>query len=105
VFTAAGIFPVSLSVTNPYGTDSVTRDAFINATPPPPFIAGWSNRTQHMITGSTAADVTDYQVRFHVHRSGGADSGEDLYSGTRVKPDYSDLRYTTDTNTLIPYRI
>ena len=45
-----------------------------------------------------SGDLTDYQVRFTVWNTTGTDNGENVYLGTNVKPDYSDLRFTTIDN-------
>ncbi|HUU75418.1 MAG TPA: S8 family serine peptidase, partial [Methanoregulaceae archaeon] len=75
-----GLYTVSLTVENAYGSDSVTKVDYIEVTPPPPpppFLDGWTYRKLHIIAGSPDGDLTDYQVRFVVHRTGGTDSGED----------------------------
>ena len=47
-------------------------------------------------------DLTDHQVRFKVYNTTGTDAGENVYLGSNVKPDFSDIRFTTTDNTLIP---
>jgi len=45
----------------------------------PGWLYGWRYRKKHVINGSTAGAVTDYQVRIRVHYGEGSDSGEDVY--------------------------
>ena len=71
--------------------------------PPPPFLNGWSYRKLHTIAGSTSGALTDYQVRFKVYNTTGTDTGENVYLGSNVKPDFSDLRFTTNDNTVLTY--
>ena len=71
--------------------------------PPPPFLNSWSFRKTHAITGSSSGDLTNYPMKFIVHRTGGTDSGADVYLGTNVKADYSDLRFTDLSNNLLSY--
>jgi PKD repeat protein len=103
-YTAAGNFTVTLTVSNAYGTSTLQKTDYITVTEPPPFLSGWSYRKLHTIAGSST-DVTDYQVPFVVHRATGTDSGRDVYLGTNVRSDFSDIRFTTTDNTVLPYWI
>lgn len=67
------------------------------------WMAGWSYRKTHAIAGSIDGNLTDYQVDIAAHRSGGTDSGKDVYLGTKCKADFSDVRFTTPGGALIPY--
>ena len=67
------------------------------------FLSGWSYRKLHTISGSTSGVLTDYQVRFKVYNTTGTDTGENVYLGSNVKPDFSDLRFTTTDNTVLTY--
>ncbi len=100
-----GSYTVTLSVTNSFGTSTIQKVNYITVTPPPPFLSGWSYRKLHTISGSSSGDLTDYQVRFKVFNTTGTDSGENVYLGSNVKQDFSDLRFTTPTNALLPYWI
>ncbi len=107
-YSAPGTYTVRLNVTNAEGSDEEVKTGYITVTEAPPaseFLAGWSYRKLVTIGGSPDGDLTDYQVRFTVHRADGTDSGENVYLGTRVKADYSDLRFTTTGNVLLPYWI
>ena len=78
---------------------------YITVTSPPSFLSGWSYRKLHTISGSASGDLTNYQVRFKVYNTTGTDLGENVYLGSNVKPDFSDIRFTTTDNTPIPYWI
>jgi len=105
IYQNAGSYTVSLTVGNDHGSDSITKVDYITVLEPPVFLSGWSFRKLVTITGSPDGDLTDYQMRFVVHRTEGTDSGGNVYAGTNVKEDYSDLRFTTPGNTPIPYWI
>ena len=66
---------------------------------------GWSYRKLHTIAGSPDGELTNYQVRFVVHRTDGDDDGEDVYIGTNCNEDYSDLRFTSLDNIPMSYWI
>ncbi|MBP1928332.1 C1A family cysteine protease/subtilisin family serine protease [Methanolinea mesophila] len=105
-YTNPGSYSVSLTIRNASGYSNTTVVSnYVTASPPMPFLSGWSNRKIHTITGSPAGDQTDYQVRFKVYRTSGSDSGENVFLGSGVKPDFSDLRFTTSDNTPFPYWI
>ena len=53
--------------------------------------------------GHPPGDLTDYQVRFKVYNTTGTDIGENVYLGSHVKPDFSDIRFTTTDNTVLTY--
>jgi len=106
-YSTAGSYTVNLTVTNADGTDDEVKAGYITVTDAPPsgdFLSGWSYRKAMTIAGSTS-DLTDYQVRVVVHRTAGTDAGENVYLGTNVNADYSDLRFTTTGNALLPYWI
>jgi hypothetical protein len=53
---------------------------------------------------SYAMERINYPIELTVHRSAGADSGNDVYVGTDCKEDYSDLRFAlTDMSTTLSY--
>ena len=102
-YSSPGNYTVTLTVTNAYGTSTIQKIAYITVTPPPPFLDGWSYRKLHTISGSASGALTDYQVRFKVYNTTGTDTGENVYLGSHVKPDFSDLRFTTIDNTVLTY--
>jgi len=74
--------------------------------PPPPagWLEGWSYRKSHVIEGSTAGPVTDYQIRIVVHYGSGTDSGEHVYLNGKCRTDFGDIRFTADDgSTLLDY--
>ncbi|MCQ8893833.1 MAG: DUF2341 domain-containing protein, partial [Methanolinea sp.] len=101
-YTAAGTYTVTLTVSNSYGSNTTRKSNYITVTPPPPFLSGWSYRKLHTISGSSSP-LTDYQVRFKVWNTTGTDTGENVYLGTKVNPDFSDVRFTTTDNTVLSY--
>ena len=104
-YSSTGSYPVTLTVSNAYGTSTIQKTDYITVTPPPPFLEGWSYRKLHTLAGSPSGVLTDYQVRFKVFNTTGIDAGENVYLGSQVKPDFSDIRFTTGDNTLLPYWI
>jgi hypothetical protein len=90
-------------VTNAHGTSTIQKTDYITVTPPQPFLPGWANRKLHTLSGSTSGVLTDYQVRFKIYNTTGTDSGENVYLGSHVKSDFSDLRFTTTDNTVLTY--
>ena len=107
-YSAPGTYTVRLNVTNTEGSDEEVKTGYITVTDTPPaseFLTGWSYRKLVSIGGSPDGDLTDYQVRVVVHRTAGTDAGENVYLGTNVNADYSDLRFATTGNVLLPYWI
>ncbi|KUG10026.1 cell surface protein [hydrocarbon metagenome] len=107
-YPAPGTYTVCLTVTSGDGSDDEVKVGYITVTDAPPaseFLTGWSYRKLITIGGSPDGDLTDYQVRFVVHRTAGTDAGENVYLGTKTNADYSDLRFTTTGNVLLPYWI
>jgi len=101
-YTRAGTYPVTLTVSNAWGSSTLQKLDYITVTEPPPFLDGWSFRKLHTIQGSST-HLADYQVPFVLHRATGTDSGRDVYLGTDVRPDFRDIRFTTTDNSLLPY--
>jgi hypothetical protein len=67
-------------------------------------LTGWSYRKKITISGTTIGAQTNYQMKMTVYKSTGSDSGTAVYLGTRVKDDFSDLRFTkSDGTTLLGY--
>jgi hypothetical protein len=68
------------------------------------WLTGWRWRKSHVINGSTAGSVTDYQIRIVVKYGSGTDSGDTVYLNGRCKTDFSDIRFTdSDGTTLLSY--
>ena len=63
----------------------------------PAYSETWSHKKAHEIIGGTGSQ-TDYQMRVRVHRATGVDSGDDVYVGTKCRPDFGDIRFTTYNN-------
>ncbi|NIQ32951.1 MAG: DUF2341 domain-containing protein, partial [Nitrososphaeria archaeon] len=56
--------------------------------------------------GSTVGLVTNYPILLKVHYGSGADSGADVYLNANSRPDFGDLRFTTnDGQTELDYWI
>ncbi len=104
-YSRAGVYDVALTVANAGGRDCRVREDLITVEAPPVFLAGWSYRKAHDLEGSNGGDLTDYQVRFRLYRTGGTDSGGDCYLGSTVSQDFSDIRITTAENTPVPFWI
>jgi len=86
----------------------VNAKALYNAfpSPPPPvegWLEGWSYRKSHVIQGSSAGSVTDYQIRITVHYGSGTDSGEHVYLNGKCRTDFGDIRFTDSSGTLLSY--
>ncbi len=102
-YSGTGKKTVTLTVSNTYGTSTLQKTDYITVLPPPPFLDGWSYRKLHTISGSPSGVLTDYPIRFKVYNTTGTDTGENVYLGSHVNPDFSDLRFTTPDNTLLNY--
>jgi hypothetical protein len=64
-------------------------------TPATPWLnSSWNYRKAHVIQGSTFGLLTDYQLRFEVHRSSGTDAGSTVYCGNNCTMTFQDLRFT-----------
>lgn len=65
--------------------------------------AGWLFKQDHLITsGST---LTDYQVKFTIYKTTGTSSGSSIYLNTHCNDDFSDIRFSVDGVTSLPYWI
>ena len=62
-------------------------------------------RKQITIAGTTDGAQTNYQMILYIYNSTGTDSGNKVYLGTKVKNDFSDIRFTNSTNSLLDYWI
>lgn len=64
---------------------------------------GWRYCQDHVIT--IASEVSNYQVKFIVYYLSGVSSGEVIYCNYHCKSDFSDLRFSVDGSTSLPYYI
>lgn len=70
------------------------------------WLTGWNRRKSKIVNGTTAGLQTDYQIKLTVRRTSGTDTATDIYLGTNVNNDFSDLRFTSsDGTTLLNYWI
>jgi len=70
------------------------------------WLEGWQYRKSHVIEGSPAGAVADYQIRIVAHYGSGEDSGEDVYLNGHARADFGDVRFTSsDGTTLLDYWI
>ena len=60
------------------------------------WLSGWQYRKLHKIKGSTAGEVTDYQIRIVVHYGSGTDNDEHVYLNGKCRSDFGDIRFTAD---------
>ncbi len=89
-------------LTQPLHSDSASD----NLPDSPWFDEDWNYRKAHVIQGSSHGMLTDYQLRFEVHRGIGTDSGPIVYCGFNCSNNFEDLRFTSaDGATLFSYWI
>lgn len=55
------------------------------------WLTGWNRRRPKTIRGN---GQVDYQMKLNVHKSSGSDIGTNVYLGTNIKDDFSDIRFT-----------
>ncbi len=65
--------------------------------------ADWFYKQTHTITHGTG--LTDYQVKFTVYKTSGTSSGSSIYCNTHCNDDFSDIRFSVDNVTALPYWI
>ena len=69
------------------------------------WLQGWNYRKSHVINPSSGAG-TGYQIKITVHYGSGADSGSDVYLNGKCNTDFSDIRFTDSSGSvLLPYWI
>ncbi|MFA5760169.1 MAG: DUF2341 domain-containing protein [Dehalococcoidales bacterium] len=66
-------------------------------------LTDWSYKQTHSITHGTG--LTDYQVQFTVYKTSGTSSGSSIYCNTHCNDDFSDIRFSVDDVTALPYWI
>lgn len=64
----------------------------------------WGKRKRVNITG-TSSDQTNYTVLFNVFYGSGSDSGNNIYLNSNSKIDFSDIRFTNISGTILDYWI
>jgi len=70
------------------------------------WLEGWQYRKSHVIEGSPAGAVADYQVRIIAHYGSGSDSEEHVYLNEHARADFGDVRFTaSDGETMLDYWI
>jgi len=57
------------------------------------------------ITVTSTASLTNYQMKFIVHRSPGTDLGPDVFVDSNCQEDYDDIRFTNSSNQTLDYWI
>jgi len=89
-----------------YSKDAKGHEAFwAYANTAGPGLNSWNCRKRFNVTGQPGTG-TDYQIKVVVHRTSGADSGKDVYVGTKCRSDFGDIRFTkADKETLMDYWI
>lgn len=98
--TPTGTYTITITGTG----GGLTRTTQYTLTVTKQWLSGWSYRRSHVIIGSTAGAVTDYQIRITVHYGGGTDSGENVYLSGKCRSDFGDIRFTSaDGVTLLSY--
>jgi hypothetical protein len=66
-------------------------------------LTDWTYKQTHSITHGTG--LTDYQVQFTVYKTSGTSSGSSIYCNTHCNDDFSDIRFSVDNATSLPYWI
>jgi immune inhibitor A len=68
-------------------------------------LSGYSSVRTHSILGSADGNLTDYQLKFVVHRGNGTDTSQDIYlnGGSQSWP--NDVRFTNANNGILNYWI
>lgn len=72
---------------------SITIPA-VNASSSNWYYSDMAYRVEHNITGSSAGDVTNYQIKIVIVNGSGTSSGEVYYTTNIMQPDFDDVRFT-----------
>jgi hypothetical protein len=67
--------------------------------------ANYGFRKSLTITGSTAGDQTNYQIKLTVVKASGVDAAGTVYLNMRCKDDFSDFRFYSNAGVLLDYWI
>lgn len=117
VYSTAGTFNVSFGVTNAFGTSWLNTTQIVvssggNGETPSASSCTWHDlnltyRLLHNLTGSSTwgGSLTGYPVKFVLWNTTSSNSGENVYLGTKVQADWSDIRFYTTTGSSMPYWI
>lgn len=68
------------------------------------WLSGWTFR-RAFVVNNTGSELTNYQHKITVHRTYGADSGNDVYPFNYCQADYDDIRFTNEDGDLLDYWI
>ena len=63
------------------------------------WLTGWDARKKHHIDSSPDGALSNYNVRLTLHYGSGSDDLENVYTGSRCKTDFGDIRFTLDDGT------
>ena len=63
------------------------------------WLEGWNYRQSHAVEGSEVGAQTDYPMKVIVERSSGSSNGDTIYVDTNCAADFSDIRFTDDSET------
>jgi Domain of unknown function (DUF2341). len=69
----------------------------------PVLTMGYAHAKSHVISGSADGALSDYQVKFVVHRGNGVDSGQDVYLNGASQAWPYDFRFTDSDYNLLNY--
>lgn len=69
-------------------------------------LANYSYRKNVEIAPSDSGEKTNYQIKIIIHNTSGTDSGNVVYTNSRCRSDFNDIRFTTSNgDTLLDYWI
>ena len=94
----------SLKVVWTPGFPSTGTEISLLNTTGPRWLDGWNYRKLHTINGSTVGVLSDYVMQINVYNTSGADSGNNVYIGSKGATDFGDIRFTDgDGETKLDY--
>jgi len=68
------------------------------------WLTGWDARKKHHVDSSPDGALSNYNVRLTLHYGSGSDDLENVYTGSRCKTDFGDIRFTlVDGTTELKY--
>jgi PKD repeat protein len=77
---------------------------FLLVSPASAWLAGYGyEKNISFNTTGWSSNVTNPQISLNVFRSTGTDSGLNLYLGTGIQEDFDDIRFTDNSDNLLPY--
>lgn len=65
------------------------------------WLEGWNYRQSHVVECSEAGFLTDYPMKIIVERRSGSSNGNTIYVDTDCTPDFSDIRFTDYSETIV----